>query len=437
MRARVTAIVLAIGALAFAPQAAQAAYVTAVDTSVRPAEGSPWSKGTLFQGEGFSVGATTGNGWAWGRAGGEADRCGWVLIAALNSTTHTDTQCGAPRSEPLGDSEHSPGGGRSTWYVTCQSATLFGNYGGAAGNLRSPSGGVSLGQAVNWHYTTGNGYAASIDGPFNTPRFLLRSCISRTPPAGGGGPGPGPGQPAPPGAELIGPPPWKLLDEERLFSLFGPGRPASVRAFASAGRPRVARTRVTVRLAQGNIVLANGIHGDPFESSGIYCKGWVRGVIKRDNRSYEGWIQTSALNRKPRRSKRDCQAPVRFDDRIAFVNAPFRSISWRRSTNRWGTTGAASQARLRRVGGAVAPECGLYMNYDPGGGLRDPVTPALAERLFKSPELSRPISVIGYRYTTPSRDAALVSVKTGFKKGPKGARTSACGHSSSATASCR
>ena len=67
----------------------------------------------------------------------------------------------------------------------CQSATLFGNYGGAAGNLRSPSGGVSYGQAVGWRYTTGNGYAASVDGPFNTPRFILRSCISRTPPGGG------------------------------------------------------------------------------------------------------------------------------------------------------------------------------------------------------------------------------------------------------------
>lgn len=171
--------------------------------SVRPAEGSPWSKGTLFQGEGFSVGETTGNGWAWGRAGGEADRCGWVLIAEINSTTRTDSTCGAPRSEPLEDSEHVPGGGPSErWYVTCESATLFGNVGGAAGALRSPAGSVGRGAALGWRYTTGNGYAASIDGPTGTPRFILRSCISRTPPAG---PAPDPG-PAPAPADFpIGP----------------------------------------------------------------------------------------------------------------------------------------------------------------------------------------------------------------------------------------
>jgi len=434
VRARIAAIVVATGALALAPQAAQAAYVTAVDTSVRPAEGSPWSKGTLFQGQGFQVGATTGNGWAWGRAKGEAERCGWVLISTLNSTTHTDTTCGAPRSEPLEDSEHVPGGGASqTWYVTCQSATLFGNYGGAAGNLRSPSGGVSYGQAVGWRYTTGNGYAASVDGPFNTSRFILRSCISRTPP-GGGGPGPGP--PPPPGdaSGLIGPAPWRLLDEEGLFALFGPGQPASASAFASAGKPRVARTRVTIRLAKGNIVLANGLRGDPFESSGVYCEGWVLGTVSRGPRRFEGWVQTSALSRKPRRSVRGCRDSVKFRDRIAFVNAPFRSITWQRSkklkgvsgTGGWGTTGSASQSRLRRAGNAVAPDCTLNMNYDPGaaagGRLQDPVTPELAKRLFKRPELSRPTGLIGYRYTTPAGDAALVSVKTGFKKGPHGGK---------------
>ena len=267
MRRRVAGIALAMLALALVPQAAQAAYVTAVDTSVRPAEGSPWSRGTLFQGQGFQVGATTGNGWAWGRAKGEAERCGWVLIGALNSTTHTDTTCGAPKSEPLGDSAHVPGGGASqTWYVTCQDATLFGNYGGAAGNLRSPSGAVFHGQAVGWRYTTGNGYAASIDGPTGTPRFILRSCISRTPPGGQ--------------SELIGPAPWRLLDEEGLFTLYGPGQLATASAFAAAGKARVARTRATIRLAKGNIVLANGLRGDAFESSGVYCEGWVLGLSR-------------------------------------------------------------------------------------------------------------------------------------------------------------
>lgn len=419
MRARVTAILIAMGALALAPQVAQAAYVTAVDTSVRPAEGSPWSKGTLFQGQGFQVGATTGNGWAWGRAKGEAERCGWVLLTSLNpNPALTDATCGAPRSEPLEDSEHVLGGGASeTWYVTCQSATLFGNYGGAAGNLRSPSGGVSYGQAVNWHYTTGNGYAASVDGPFNTPRFILRSCISRTPPGGGGGPGPGPS----PGddAELIGPPPWRLMDEEGLFAIFGPGRLSSASAFAS-GKPRVARSRVTIRLAQGNIVIANGLEGDRFDASGVYCKGWVLGTVDRDSRPFTGWVQRSAFRPLPRRSKRDCHAPVKFDDRIGWVNAPFHSITWLSGRGKWSTTGSASQSRLRRQGNAVAPDCGLYMNYNTAvqGAARfqDPVTPALAKNLFTRPEQAQTKDIIGYRYTSPGGDAALVSVKTGFKK---------------------
>jgi hypothetical protein len=424
VRTRVATIGLALAVLGLAPAAAQAAYVTAVDTSVRPAEGSPWSKGTLFQGQGFQVGATTGNGWAWGRAKGEAERCGWVLIGTLNSTTRTDTTCGSPKSEPLEDSAHVPGGGASeTWYVTCQDATLFGNYGGAAGNLRSASGTVTYGQAVGWRYTTGNGYAASIDGPTGTPRFVLRSCISRTPP-GAGGPGAS--------TSYIGPPPWRILDEEGLFALFGPGQLATASAFASAGKPRVARTRVTIRLAQGNIVLANGLHGDRFTSAGVYCKGWVRGTIDRGGRPFHGWIQTSALTRKPKRTKRDCNAPVRFDDRIAFVNAPFRSITWLRSmklkgkkgSGGWATTGAASQARLRRdpATGAVAGDCGVYMNYVPGAGLQDQVTPTMAAKLFKRPEMSRPTEIIGYRYTTPGGDAALVSLKTGFKKGPHGGK---------------
>ncbi len=178
---------------ALVPASAEAAFVTAVDVAVRPAEGSPWSKGTLFRGEGFQVGHTTSTGWAYGRAKGGAERCGWVLISEINSTTRTDDTCGSPKSEPLGDSEHVPGGGPSErWYVTCESATLHGNYGGGPGQLRSEAGTVTRDTALGWRYTTGDGYAASVDGPTGTPRFILRSCISRTPPPGAPGPGPAP-----------------------------------------------------------------------------------------------------------------------------------------------------------------------------------------------------------------------------------------------------
>jgi hypothetical protein len=54
--------------------------VTALDTSVRTYEASPWSIGTLFTGQGFSVGEVRGS-WAWGYAGGEAQTCGWVSSA--------------------------------------------------------------------------------------------------------------------------------------------------------------------------------------------------------------------------------------------------------------------------------------------------------------------------------------------------------------------
>jgi hypothetical protein len=82
----------ALGCLAISTTA-QGAYVTVADTSVRTYEGSPWSIGTLYTRQGFSVGAVKGA-WAWGYAGGNARRCGWVLVSSLNSTTRTDTRCG-------------------------------------------------------------------------------------------------------------------------------------------------------------------------------------------------------------------------------------------------------------------------------------------------------------------------------------------------------
>jgi hypothetical protein len=147
----------------------------------------------------------------------------------------------------------------------------------------------------------------------------------------------------------------------------------------------------------------------------------VLGTVTRGSRHFRGWVQASALTRNPRRSRRGCRDSVEFRNRIAFVNAPFHSITWLRSNNRWGKTGSASQSRLRRAGSAVAPDCTLHMNYDPGAAagarLQDPVTPELEKKLFKRPAFARTTERIGYRYTTPAGDAALVSVKTGFKKG--------------------
>jgi len=403
---------------------AHAAAVTAVDVSVRPAEGSPWSKGTLFKGEGFQVGATTGNGWAYGRAKGSAERCGWVLISELSSTTRTDTTCGDPKTEPLEDSEHVAGGGPSErWYVTCESATLFGNYGGAAGNLRSAASTVTLGTPVGWRYTTGNGYAASIDGPTGTPRFILRSCISRTPPGGGpAGDGPAGGDPAggdPAGDEgLIGPDPFTVLDEDILFDRFGGGIAGAAFATAAESKPiTVKRTRATIRIAPNNLIVANGLRGDRFTPGRGSCKGYAYGTITRGgtNVKHTGWVQVAGLSRRPR-VRGGCGRVLPYGDRIGFVNAPSRSVTYRRKTRAWTTTGSASSAYL-------TAGCQLHMNYTPGVGLQDPVTGPVQQWVFKNGDNSSLGKTIGYRYTTADGQAALVTTKSGYvsisKKGKR------------------
>lgn len=98
------------GVVVLAAPAARRRLRTVGDTSVRTYESSPWSMGTLFSGQGFSVGAVRGA-WAWGYARGEAQICG-VQVGAI-WTAATDTRCGDARTIPLGDSERVPGGGDS------------------------------------------------------------------------------------------------------------------------------------------------------------------------------------------------------------------------------------------------------------------------------------------------------------------------------------
>lgn len=415
---------------ALAPASAEAAFVTAVDVSVRPAESSPWSKGTLFKGEGFSVSETTGNGWAYGRAGGEADRCGWVLISEINSTTRTDNTCGSPKSEPLGDSEHVPGGGPSErWFVTCESATLHGNYGGGPGQLRTPAGTVGRGTALGWRYTTGDNYASSVDGPTGTPRFILRSCISRTPPAGPApdpGPTPTPTPTPAPAVALVGPPPLRLLDEDILFERFGADLGVKSSAVARAAGPvTVKRTRATIRLAPGNIVIANGLKGDRFQSSGKHCKGWYFGTVTRrgSGAKHTGWVQKGGLRGSPRASVRTCgKSLIDFRERIGFVNAPFRSITFRKA-GKWSTTGSASQAHIRLDGydpakgvdaATIAAGCELYLNREPGAAPTDQIQGPIEDLVFKSNDQRTAKRTIGYRYTTTDGAYALVSIKSGF-----------------------
>lgn len=432
-------------AAAFAPASADAAFVTAVDVAVRPAEGSPWSKGTLFQGEGFQVGATTSSGWAWGRAKGGAERCGWVLISEINSTTRTDTTCGAPSSEPLNDAEHVPGGGPSErWYVTCESATLFGNYGGP-GQLSNAAGSVTMGAALGWRYTTGDNYAASVDGPTGTPRFLLRSCISRTPPAGptpdpGPGPAPTPTPTPTPDDDSLGPPPFRVLDAEILFERFGDDDASdSARATAAAGSVSrrgdpsgitVKRTRATVRISWRNIVIATGLRDDVFRPTNSSCKGWYYGTMirmtngKPTGARYTGWVQGAGLSRTPRNTKGDCRRTFPFASRIGFVNAPFRSVSFRKRPatpkNKmpkpmWYTTGFPSKAFLKLDKQQnLDPDCTLSLNYVPGVGLLDPVEGDIANKVFKGGDVNRATFMIGYRYTTTDGNFALISVKSGF-----------------------
>lgn len=445
-RATLILPLLVLGALA--PASADAAFVTAVDVAVRPAEGSPWSKGTLFQGEGFQVGATTSNGWAWGRAKGGAERCGWVLISEINSTTRTDTTCGAPSSEPLGDSEHVPGGGPSErWYVTCESATLHGNYGGP-GQLSNPAGTVTGGTAVGWRYTTGDNYAASVDGPTGTPRFLLRSCISRTPPSA---PGPAPPQEQPPGApepddEGENPPAFDLLDGELIAELRVSASSGSLRAAAASpparaaqarGAIRIKLPRATIRLARGNLVVANALRGDTFSPRGSHCFSsrtrrardvwWYFGTVRRGNRNLTGWVQGTGLSHLPRGTSSACGRTLAVGPRVGAINAPFRSITYRTSKKAWRSTGSPTEAVLKTEGDPLrlAAGCDLYMNYD-GDSPADEITPALARRLFESGDLRTALGTIGYRYTTPNGRFALVSVPTGRTARVKG-RTKSTG----------
>ena len=436
----------ALVVLAGLPSAAGAAEVTATDVAVRPAEGSPWSKGTLFKGQGFQVGHVSSNGaWAWGRARGEAERCGWVLVSEISSTTRTDTICGAPQSEPLDDDEHVAGGGPSeTWYVTCDSATLFGNYRGP-GDLRSPSGGVARNDQVGWRYTTRGGYAASVDGPTGTPRFVLRSCITRTPPAGPPPPDeppPPPPDDQPPGppepdAEGENPPAFTLLDGELIAELRVAASSRSVRsaaAAAAASRPaRAARTRgpirvkfsrATIRLARGNLVAANALRGDRFTSLGSHCFSsrtrrardvwWYFGTVRRGNRDLKGWVQGNGLSHLPRGTRSACGRTLAVGPRVGAINAPFRSITYRTSMNAWRFTGSATQAVLQTQDGSprLAAGCQLYMNYD-GDSPADKITPELAQSLFKDGDLRTALGKIGYRYTTPNGRFALISVPTG------------------------
>lgn len=415
-------ILASLAVALLAPASAHAAFVTADDVSVRPAEGSPWSKGTLFKGQGFQVGATTSNGWAYGRATGEAERCGWVLISQINSTTRTDTSCGAPKSEPLGDREHVPGGGPSErWYVTCDSATLHGNYGGP-GQLRSPTSSVGLGTPVGWRYTTGDGYAASIDGPTGTPRFILRECVSRTPSEGGDGDG---GDADGGDAEgLDGPDLYRLLDEDQLFERFG-GATVSRSSRASAARrrkskksrtPKVTRTRATIRIAPNNLIIANGLREDTFKAGRGACEGWVYGTITRKDTKvrHSGWVQAAGLSPRPK-GKGGCGRVVPYGKRVGFVNAPSRSVTYRAKARAWTTTGAPSTAYLQYQ----QPGCALHMNYTPGVGLQDPVTGPVQATVFKNGDNSSLAHTIGYRYTTADGAAALISAKSGFRSGKK------------------
>lgn len=414
---RYAVLVLVLGLLL--PASAHAAFVTVGDTSVRPGEGSPWSKGTLFRGQGFQVGHTTTSGWAYGRAKGEAERCGWVLISSINSTTRTDTTCGAPRTEPLGDSAHVPGGGPSQrWYVVCSSATLHGNYGGP-GQLRSPTHSLTKGAPLGWRYTTGDRYAASVDGPTGTPRFILRSCISPTPPLAnlpspGGFDATDPDGDGYPGTELIGPPPYTVLDEEALFEIFDKGDEDEVAAgrAQAAGPIIVRRTRATVRISPNNIIVANGLRGDTFTPAGDSCEGWYYGTIRRrgSRAKHVGWVQGAGLSRFPRGTRRNCARAFPYRARIGFVNAPFRSITFRTSKQKWTKTGSASQAYL-------TSRCPLYMNYDSSRGATDLVTGAIQRLVFKNGDDSARNDIIGYRYTTPDDAFALVSVKSGFRSG--------------------
>ena len=141
-----------------------------------------------------------------------------------------------------------------------------------------------------------------------------------------------------------------------------------------------------------------------------------------------------------RRTKRDCNATVRYDDRIGFVNAPFRSVTFRRTKEirrgkkrkiyrgNWTATGSASEVRLARNPqdeDLLAPGCStLYMNYVPAeppeNRFQDPVTGKRAKELFLKGNRSPMKEKVGYRYTTAGdRDAAMVSVPTGFMRVPR------------------
>lgn len=180
----------------------------------------------------------------------------------------------------------------------------------------------------------------------------------------------------------------------------------------------VKRTRATIRISPRNIVIANGLRGDRFESSGKHCKGWYFGTITRDTGAkHTGWVQKAGLRGTPKASQRTCgQSLLDFRERIGFVNAPFRSVTFRRS-GVWDTTGSASMAYLRLngpepdLGDAPASDCQLFMNYEDGTP-SDPVQGRIERLVFKSGSVKPTAAqTIGYRYTTADGNYALISVK--------------------------
>lgn len=184
---------------------AQATVVTAQTATVRTAPGS-WPTGTLTSGQSFSVSGVDGS-WAFGLARAEANRCGWILVSALQSTTRTSTdgRCDAPGRIPLNDDSHVANEGPSeSRTVTCQDVTVFGNYDfdGGTGS-KTPFGTLTNGAAVGWRYSK-RGVAWIEAGGLQG--YVQDSCVPRPasapPPTDPGGPGdpdpgPDPGNPEP------------------------------------------------------------------------------------------------------------------------------------------------------------------------------------------------------------------------------------------------
>jgi hypothetical protein len=191
MRAYLRAAATVLITLALLPAASAQTYVVAAtDLYVRSAPGG-FMIGTLYSGDHFRRQQSTGDGlWFWGRAGGTAQKCGWVQSAYLNSGGTVTTVCGGSGSTATGIAarqfllanwakcvnDYVPGviyvggdSGSRTQINAGQTAHLYGNYDGTSFHHQITTTALDSSATIDWRWISDSGEAIVVklaDGPW-------------------------------------------------------------------------------------------------------------------------------------------------------------------------------------------------------------------------------------------------------------------------------